>query len=87
MKRHYPKEKEEKKSAMEKLLKMGVLEPAVSTWATNIVFDKKDHRGGLSYLSIPEAHCVDNHKILPQGKYGEDYVFVGLQGGELSIRP
>ncbi len=43
IRRRAPKEEEIEKTAMEKLLNMGVLEPSVSPWAANNVFvPKKD---------------------------------------------
>ena len=45
LRRRSPKEEEGEQAAMEKLVKMGVLEATVSSWAANSVFVQKKTAG------------------------------------------
>lgn len=47
-----------KKSAMEKLLKMGVLETAVSPWAANDAFVRKKDVGSGLYQTSGSSMCL-----------------------------
>lgn len=68
VKRRSPKEEEIEKAAMGRLLKLGVLEPAVSPWAANNVFVRKKDHGirvtsdfrRLNALTVTESYPMEN---------------------------
>lgn len=68
VRRRSPKEEEVERAAMEKLVKMGVLEPAVSPWAANSFFVRKKDGGvrvtsdfsKLNDLTVTHSYLMEN---------------------------